>query len=217
MVILAIWRYPRYYDTPLRYLPIIVMYTFLTDLLGVLIRDNSEISLMYKELYYNNNWLIFNVYNLLFFIYFFYVYRSFISSKKSKKIIEIGAVLFLITSIINPLAQSFKTMPQLTSYIIGAIVLLWSIYLYAIDLKKDYGVYFLKKDLLSWLSLGMAIFYAGYLPIKILRYYMTIYDFNILWVGKVHHYLILIMYLCFAIGLVIMRRRKLPSLEAETE
>ncbi len=211
MLLLSIWRYPRFYDTPLRFLPLVLMYTFLTELLGIIIRENEEISLFYKEVYYNNNWMIYNIYNLLFFLYFFYVYRSYISSKKSKRVIKTGVILFLITSIINPLVQSFKTMPQLTAYIIGAIVLLWSVYLYYIDLKKSYGVYFLKKDLLSWISLGIMIFYIGYLPIKILRYYMTIYDFRIPGISKFHIGLIMAMYFCFGIGFLIMRRRKLPG------
>lgn len=187
------------------------MYTFLTELFGVLIRENNEISILYKELYYNNNWLIYNIYNLLFFLYFYFVFWAFISNKKNKRIIQSGAILFLFNSIINPLFQSFSTTTQLSAYIIGSLVLLMCIYFYRMDLKESYGVQFLKKDLLSWLSLGMLIFYIGYLPIKIIRYYMALYDFNISWVGNLQIYLIVSMYLIFGIGFIVMRRRKIPN------
>ena len=31
----SIWKYPRYYDTPVRYLPILFMYTLLTEIIGI--------------------------------------------------------------------------------------------------------------------------------------------------------------------------------------
>ena len=208
IVLLAIWRYPRYFDTPLRYLPILLMYTFLNELLGSFIINNNEISLIFKEVYYNNNWLIFNIYNIVFFGYFYYVYYSYISNTKNRNFIKLGAVAFLSSCLVNIFFVSFTTKPQLTAYIIGAIVLLSCIFFYWNNLKKQYGVWFLTRDLLSWLSLGMLIFYLGYVPIKIARNYPSLYDFGTL-LREIHLILIIMMNGCFAFGFILMRRRKI--------
>lgn len=208
VVLLALWRFPRYYDTPLRYLPILLMYTFLNELLGTFILYNNEISLILKEIYYNNNWVIFNIYNIVFFLYFYYVYYSYIPSKRHRKLIKVGAFAFLFTSVVNMFFQSFATQPQLAAYILGAIVLIYGIFFYWNHLKVQYGVWFLTRDLLSWLSLGMLIFYFGYVPIKIARNYPSLYEFGSL-LRELHLILIIVMNGCFAIGFVRMRRRKL--------
>lgn len=206
VVLLSLWRYPRYYDTPLRFLPILIMYTFLNELFAVLIRDNNEISLILKEIYYNNNWVIFNIYNIVFFVYFYFVYYFYISGKRQRDFIKVGALAFLFISVANMFFQSFATQPQLAAYITGAIVLLYCIFFYWKHLKEQYGDWFLTRDLLSWLSLGMVIFFLGYVPIKIARYYM---ETEIPWVRSVHLILIILMYGCFAFGFIRMRRRKL--------
>ncbi|WP_297793878.1 hypothetical protein [uncultured Eudoraea sp.] len=208
VLLLSLWRYPRYYDTPLRFLPVLLMYTFLTEILGQFIRENDEISLIFKEIYYNNNWLIFNIYNIVFFLYFYFVYYSYVSNKNHRKLIKAGAVVFLVISIVNLFFQSFATKPQLASYIAGALILISCIFFYRRHLKKHFGVSFLKRDLLSWLSLGILIFYVGYLPIKISRNYPELYEFGT-WLREAHLILIVAMNVCFAYGFINMRRRKL--------
>jgi hypothetical protein len=42
VVILSIVKYAKYFDTPLKYLPIIFFYTLLTELLGGFILVNEE-------------------------------------------------------------------------------------------------------------------------------------------------------------------------------
>ena len=208
VVLLALWRYPRYFDTPLRFLPILLMYTFLNELLGYFVIHNNEVSLILKEIYYNNSWVIYNIYNLVFFVYFYYVYYAYITSKRQRNFIKIGALGFLFASVVNMFFQSFATQPQLAAYILGAIVLVCCIFFYWAHLKVHYGVWFLKRDLLSWLSLGMLVFYLGYVPIKIVRNYPTLYEFGT-WPRVVHLTLIIVMNVCFTFGFILMRRRKL--------
>lgn len=209
VIILAIWRYPRYFDTPLRYFPILLAYTFLNEVLGTLVQHYDEISILVVEFFRNNNWLIFNIYNAIFFMYFFYVFWKYIGNKIYKKFVLIAGVIFLVSAIINLNYQNFLYEPQLYAYIIGGVLIICSALVYFIDLRTTYDSWFLKRDLLSWTSLGIIIFYTGYIPIKIIRYYSAHEGFTLpAYVRRIHLFLILLMYGCIAIGLMRMRRRR---------
>lgn len=208
VVVLAIWRYPRYFDTPLRYFPILLAYTFLNEVLGNFIQYNDEISLVLIDLYTNNNWLIYNIYNVIFYLYFFYVYWKYISHVPHKKWIVAAGLIFATTSILNPFYQNFLLETQLYAYLVGAILLICCAVLFFMDLHSRYGTWFLKRDLLSWVSLGILIFYSGYMPIKIVRYYEALEGFAAPdYVRRIHLLLILFMYGSFAFGFYRMRRR----------
>ncbi len=208
VVALALWRYPKYYDTPLRFFPVLLMYTFLNELLGYITRTNDSVILLLRDIYQTNNWIIFNIYNIIFFIFFFYVFRQYIADVKRKKWILWGAFLFITTTILNVFFQSFVTLPQLYAYIVGAAVMLCCILFYYEHLMKTEGVYFLNRDLLSWVGAGMLLFYCGYVPIKPIRYYYALRDIaEIPVVRRIHLLLIILMYSLFAIGFIRMRRR----------
>ncbi|MEX0287893.1 MAG: hypothetical protein AB3N14_02190 [Flavobacteriaceae bacterium] len=208
-VIIGIWRYPRYFDTPLKYFPILLMYTLLNETFGVLIYVNEQISLIFSEFFSFYNWAIYNIYGIIFYLYFFYVYWCYLTSKHQRRFITYSAIIYAVASIVNPFFQNFMFESQLYSYILGALLLCGCTILYFKDLKLNYGKWFLKRDLLSWISLGILIFYVGYIPIKILRHY-EVFDTtpSSLMVRKIHWALILIMYGCFIIGFLIMRRRR---------
>ncbi len=209
VIILAIWRYPRYFDTPLRYFPILLAYTFLNEVLGWFIKHYDDISLILVEFFRNNNWLIFNIYNIIYFLYFFYVFWKYIRRKKFKNFIVLASIIFLIMTILNPFYQSFMVETQLYAYITGALLLISIMLLYFLDLHSEYGFWFLRRDLLSWAGMGMIIFYTGYIPIKILRYYEATEGFNgEPYVRRIHLLLILMMYGCIAVGFLKMRRRR---------
>lgn len=211
-LVMALIRYPRYFDTPLKYLPILLMYTFLNEMLGYLVKYNEEIRFVWADFYSTYNVVIYNVYNLIFFSYFYFVFWSYISSKKSKKFIIIGAIVLLIVSAVNLFLQNVMFSPQTYAYVFGGILLIACVFLYFAELWKKYQTWFLKRDLLSWLGLGIILFYSGYLPIKILRHYN---DINGLieppYVRTIQIILVLAMYSSFILGFLFMRRRRIPN------
>lgn len=208
-LLVALWRYPRYFDTPLKYFPILLMYTLLNETFGVLIYVSEQIRLIFSDFFSFYNWAIYNIYGIIFYLYFFYVYWCYLSKKSHKRIIIYGGIVYITASIINPFYQNFLLESQLYAYIIGAIFLICCAIFYFIDLYTKYGSWFLKRDLLSWISIGMLIFYLGYIPIKILRHYEVFDDqAGALFIRKVHWALILIMYGSFIVGFLLMRRRR---------
>ncbi|MCW5517842.1 hypothetical protein [Muriicola sp. Z0-33] len=205
----ALWRYPRYYDSPLKFFPLLLMYTLLNETFGALIYRNEQIRLIFSDYYSFYNWAIYNVYGIIFYLFFFYVYWCYISNSSHRKLIVYGSILYGVASIINPFFQNFLLESQLYSYILGALILICLGALYFLDLKSKYDKWFLRKDLLSWLSLGVIIFYLGYIPIKILRHYeVFLAPGEAIVIRNIHWGLILLMYGSFVLGFVLMRRRR---------
>ncbi len=205
---LALFRYPKYFDSKLKYLPIIFFYTLLNEFLGYLINNYEEFSLISANTYRNNNMVIYNIYMLIFYLYFYYIFRFYIDDSKQKQNILYGAIFFLFICLINAFIDDFSRLPQVYSYLAGGIVLIYTCTLY---LKKFFAIdkiFPTKENLLFWLSTGLIIFYAGYLPIKVIRYIHSIQETPTPPIVKrIHLTLIIVSYLCFVIGFIRMRRR----------
>ena len=82
-LILSITNYHLYYNTILKYLPILIVYTFLTETLGIIIREVDEIQIIYKQEYYNYNTAIFNILKIIFFLCFLSYYQEFTLQKSN--------------------------------------------------------------------------------------------------------------------------------------
>lgn len=106
-LVLSILRYRRYFDSLLKYLPILIGYTLLSETLGYFIRVNDDLQIVYLEGYSFYNQFIFNIFDIIFFLYFYYVYWNAIQNIRFKKLIKYGAALFIISSLVNPF---FKTL-----------------------------------------------------------------------------------------------------------
>ena len=92
-VAVALWRYRRYFDTVFKFLPILLMYTFLTELAGLIFKTYEEWDLVFSDLLHYNNWVIYNIYNIIFFAYFIYVYWISVKIEKYRRVILVGGLL----------------------------------------------------------------------------------------------------------------------------
>ncbi|MEK6154639.1 hypothetical protein WIW50_15330 [Flavobacteriaceae bacterium 3-367] len=204
----ALLRYRKYYYTPLKYLPILFAYTFFNELLGFLLLNNEEFSLFANDRYSFYNMVIYNIYSIFFYLYFLYLYWCYIENAKAKAFIRYSGIFFLLVALINPFFQDFMIRSQLYSYLVGGFLLIICSVLYLIQLRDPGRTFSLSRDLLFWLSLGLLIFYLGYLPIKIIKNSSIINDMGVaIMARRIHLSLILIMYSCFIIGFLRMRRR----------
>lgn len=203
-LILSIIRYKGYFDSLLKYLPMIIAYTLISEILGFVIREYDDIQIVYLDGYSFYNILIFNIFDIVFFLYFFHVYRNAISSFKFKNWIKYGAVLFVISSIINPFFQDFILYPQIIGSTVGSVVLVLSIILFFIG-KKSIAKVPYHQNLMFWISWGLLLFYIFYPFILYIGYfdYELYKQFH---VRIVHHILIAVMYSCFILGFIFMRR-----------
>lgn len=65
-LLVALIKYPKYYSTPLKYFPILLMYTFLTELLGYFTKHYEVFHISIFSSFIRHNVIIYNIYNLVF-------------------------------------------------------------------------------------------------------------------------------------------------------
>ncbi|MCM4169564.1 hypothetical protein KCTC52924_00345 [Arenibacter antarcticus] len=207
-VLIALVKYPKYYNTPLGLFPVILMYTLLTEILGYITKNYEVYNISLFSTFVEYNVIIYNIYNIIFFCYFFYVYWSYIDNKKYKNQILYGGVLFLIITVINTTFESFTLESQLYSYLVGGLLIIYCTILFFLERKKIQEKHNYRYASIKWISIGLFIFYLGYLPIKASRYYNYLYKINeYIHLRRIHLLLICILYSCFIIGLYRMRRK----------
>ncbi len=171
--IISVYRYKRFFDTQLKYFPMLVMYTFFTELLGYFIMYNDDFQFFSDGRYRLNNVIIYNLYQLVFFIFFFQVYRRTLKNNLTKKWVYYLSLLCIATYttnaiLVNPLIK------QLTyAHIIGSLMLVLTIFFYLKEKKLETNSPSLKHNLMFWVSIGLLAFYITF-PII-----MTLYKFKL--------------------------------------
>ncbi len=203
-LIIAIFRYRLYYESVLKYFPILIAYALLSEILGYFILNFENFQIIYSNKYYYSNSFIFNIYDVVFFLYFYFLYWRILTNSKYKDIIKYGVILYLISTIINPFFQNVFIFPQIYASTVGSSVLIISILFYFNQIKQHKEN---KNNLLVWLSIGLLIFNL-FFPIVMLtgRYN---YDFyQKFYFRQIHYFLIATMYTCFIIGFIKMKRMK---------
>jgi len=59
-LLMALIRYPKYYSSPLKYFPVLLMYTFLTELLGYFTKNYEVFHISIFTTIVNHNVIIYN-------------------------------------------------------------------------------------------------------------------------------------------------------------
>lgn len=168
----SIIKYKYYFDSILRYFPILIGYTLLTELLGLIIREFDSFQLVYIEGYSYYNQLIFNIFDIIFFLYFFFVFRKALHNSNTKRAIFISTFIYLLVAIINPFLQDILMFPQIWAIIIGSIILVFCCVNYLVEVKK--AIQDNKRiNLLFWICIGLLVFNIAYpiiMSIGVLNY-----------------------------------------------
>ena len=177
-------------DKILKYFVFFICYVAINELVGLYIKLNEGI-----------NAIIHNIYSLINFSFFFIIYMISLSNRFFRKLIISFFIFYIIIFIINGFFENYLNEYQRLPYIIGALFLIVTIFLYYIELLNSEKVLNAKKDLLFWISVGLLIYYVGNLPFRIMRnYYSELTDATILFL--VSFSLTLIMNSCFIIGFI---------------
>lgn len=195
--LVAIFRYQLYKNTPLKYLPIILLFTIITEYVGYFTKND------YLEI----NYLAFNVYYLTHFSFFFYVFMAMIDDVSFKKYIKIVTVVFWLFFLSEIVFTGILEGSFAKTYIAGAGILVFCIILYYINILQSSLVLVVKNDLLFWISVGLFLFYIGYIPIKIIKTWFYKPDSFFEFLLLIQFSLITIMYLFFLTGFLWMKKR----------
>lgn len=205
-LILAIIRYRSYFNTVLKYFPIIIAYTFFNELLGLSIKYIDDFQFVSIERYSYYNLILFNIFHFIFFLFFYYVYWNSIEHRIHKKIIKLGSYVFISVNIISLLFQDPMLVYLYYAYALGAILLIVAIIFY---FKK---IFFEKSNprkhyhnLLFWVSSGLFIFYLIDPAIMVIGI-KNEYLYNKYNLHSLLYKLITVMYLFFITGFIISKR-----------
>lgn len=186
----AIIYFKNYKSTWLKLIPLLLLCTFLTDFIGVYIYNHT------------NNTVIYNFISLISFLYFLFVYYKTFENKRYKIISLIGLFLFLLSFIVESLYYNIFEKSLLYSYVLGGSFLIVIIVLFFLEKLQKKDSLDIKGDLLFWISVGLLLFYVGYLPIKITRIYFAKIDDLFSLLKIVQLLLVMIMNICFTLGFI---------------
>ncbi|WP_318342789.1 hypothetical protein [Flagellimonas baculiformis] len=184
----------------------IIIYTFFTELLGVLIKFNNNFQFFSDERFAWHNVIIYNIYQLVFFLFFFEVYRKITKNQLLKKWISYGSILSVLIYLVNAILYN-PLHNQLThAHIIVSLMLIVVLAMYFKEKHAEESPYSQKHNLLFWVSVGLMVFYTLF-PVILTLFKLKL---NI----TVHIYLrpillgsIVFMYSCFIIGLLVGKRK----------
>ncbi|MDN3725041.1 hypothetical protein QRD02_11655 [Aequorivita sp. SDUM287046] len=195
--IIALFKLPLYKHTPLKFLPVILFITIATEYVGYFIKYD----------FLRINYFVFNLYYLIHFSFFFYVFMAIIDDGRFKQYIRIGMGIFLLFFLSDLFFTGIGTDSFAKTYIAGAGILVFCIILYYINILQSYLVLVVKNDLLFWISVGLFLFYIGYIPIKIIKTWFYKPDSFFEFLLVIQFSLIIIMYLFFLTGFLWMKKR----------
>ncbi len=160
-------------------------------------------------LFITNDWkpLTYNLLSIITFSGYSYIFFNHIKDDKYKNIIKICVLVYMISILINCWCANIIHESHQISYIVGGINMILFAVMYFLSILKNSKSLTFKHDLMCWISVGLLLFYVGYLPIKLSRFYFSIHLNPYLVLKKVQILLIVIMNFCFTLGLVWMKKK----------
>jgi len=203
-LVVAILYYRKYFDTKLKYFPLLIAYTIFNEFLGYFIRYTDGFAFFSEKKYLNSNDIIYNIWSIVFFGYFYFIYMILIN--KYRKLI----IFFSIVSLLSLLINCFFTNPFIDTLYYGislsSLLLFTCTILYILNLKPDLKWSIQKHNLMFWVTIGLCIFYLIFPIIYIIGFsnYELWQKFKLRMILKI---LIVLMYSLFSIGFIIGKRK----------
>lgn len=156
--IIATWRYPKFKNTPLRYLPAYLWYASLLEIVGYY--------MLHTE--YSNTWwynIGINI-EILFYLWLFYRY---ISSKRIKTFIIFGALVFESYFFIQVLWLESIFQYQVFPFTLGSVLVILAAFVLLLEMFQSDKILYTKKYFIFWISLGVLFYNIIPLPLFIVR------------------------------------------------
>lgn len=204
--LISVFRYKRFFDTPLQYLPMLIIYTFFTELLGYFIKFSDEYQFFSEERYNWHNVVIFNIYQLVFFLFFFRVYQKVIKDTAAKKWISGGGLACILIYFANALGQN-PLHEQLTyAHIVVSLMLVTVLVVYFREKHLEENQISLKYNLMFWVSMGLLIFYTIF-PLILMAYKLNLNLGTYIYLRPILICTIVAMYACIITGLLVAKRK----------
>lgn len=156
---------------------------------------------------FNSNYIIYNIYHAINFTALLMLYRTFIQNKRHKKWISFFPSIYLVSFFANLLLQNYFNQIQTFPFIIGALLVIFSILLYFLEILSTDKVLYVSKNLLFWISIGLLIYFVGKIPTRLItNYWNEVSYYESIFI--VEYILTIFMNVCFIIGFICTKKRR---------
>lgn len=203
-LLISILTYKKYFDTYLKFFPILIAYTLLNELLGHLIKYSENFAFLADKTFAND--IIYNIYDIFYYGFFYIVYWKLITQQKFKLWVKRLSIIVLLTYIISCFYQNPLEISLFYATSFASLILVITCILYRIDKGSNWEWNKEKYNLVWWVSLGLAIFHSIF-PILFLLGYLRGDIWEQYELQTILRLAILIMYALFCIGFIKSRRR----------
>lgn len=184
--------YYKFKNTVLKYFLLLLWYTSINDIFGLLYQSYNNAS---------SNYFIYNIYQIIRFITILFIYKVYIESKISKKIISFFIIAYCISVVINFFVESFWDEYFLNTFIIGATFIAISVLLFMFEILRSEKVLYISESLIFWISSAYLIYFVPNIPFYIVRKYYS--DSNTVpYIFIVNYFLLLSYYIIHIIGFI---------------
>ena len=202
-LIIAVRHYRKYFDTELKFFPVIIAYTFFNELLGYFIRYSENFA-FFNE-FTSANDLIYNIYALIFFGYFYFVYVKLISKVKHKRLVKAFSILVFVVFFINAIFMNPLRISLYYALSLASFVLAFTIVLY-FKSRNEWRWKLERHNLVTWVSIGLFFFYLIFPFFYLIGYLkpQVWYEYNLQIILRIN---IVIMNILFCIGFIVSHRR----------
>lgn len=190
--IIGTFYYYKFKKTVLKYFLILLWYTSLNDVFGLLYQSLNNVS---------NNYFIYNIYQIIRFNIILYVYKVYVEHKFYKRIISFFIIIYSFSVVINLFIEDFFDNYYLNTFIIGATFIAISVLLFMFEILKSEKILYITESLIFWISSAYLIYFVPNIPFYIVRKYYA--DSNsIPYIFIVNYFLLLAYYFIHIIGFI---------------
>ncbi|WP_281766094.1 hypothetical protein [Neptunitalea lumnitzerae] len=196
--IVALFHYYKYKGTFITYFVTLLCVTVVIEFTG----------LYMKVMGYTSNFILYNIYHLINFTVLLLLFKNCIKNTSYQKIVIGLLVIFLIIYSINMLVENYFNQLITFPFICGSTFVIMAIILYYLELLSTNKVLYVKRNLVFWVSVGLLLYFAGKIPMRIVRnYWFEIVDYQIIFFTE--SLLSIIMNLFFLIAFIWSEKRYL--------
>ncbi len=204
--LVAVIRYRSYFDTPLKYFPIYLMYTFLTELLGYFIKYHDQFQFFSEEEYSWHNVIIYNIYSVVTALFLYYIYWRVLTIEKHKNWIKYVTATSLLGYMVSLFFQDPFHMNLYYADLLASLLLLFVITIYFREQRLAQAAYPRRYNLMFWISFGLAGFHAVF-PFLFLIAYEAPHIWAEFQLRNVLKVFIVFMYGSFFVGFLLSKRK----------
>ncbi|RNC89397.1 MAG: hypothetical protein ED555_07855 [Allomuricauda sp.] len=205
-LIVAVATFKKYFDTPLRFFPLLIAYTLFNEILGYFVLHFEEFSFFDSPEYSWHNVIIYNIYKLFFFGYLLWLYFKLFWKKSHKNLVRSFALLLGLGYAISLVFQDPFHTDLFYADSLACVFMITLILIHFKNLLESNGSQPSRYNLMVWFGLGMLVFHL-YFPFYLLNGYLNVDFFLDYQLRQVLWVIVCIMYGLFSIGFLISKRR----------